>query len=78
MQAEIITKMKTFYITKCKAYPHEIKASKRLIGRRRMPLASSEEIRAVLRKKRITKSKRNTIGHDREEIQTKLTHSDFH
>ena len=51
-QAERILKMKTFYTTKCRAYPHEkLNTSKGVIRSRELALATKEEIASALGKK---------------------------
>ena len=53
-QAENILKIKTFYTTKCRAYPHEkLNSSKGVIRSRELALAREDEIASALGKREL-------------------------
>ena len=61
-QAENILKIKTFYTTKCRAYPHEkMNTSKAVIRSRQLALATEDEIASALGKQGVTNIKRISI-----------------
>ena len=70
-QAENILKNKSFYTTKCRAYPHErLNTSKNVIGSRELAGATADEMSATLGKQGVTNIRRITIKKGKEQIQT--------
>ena len=73
-QAENILKMKTFYMTKCRAYLHEkLNTSKGVIRSRELALATKEEIASALGKQGVTNIGRISIRKGKEESRPTLT-----
>ena len=64
-------KMKTFRMTKCRAYPHEkLNTSKGVIRSRELVLATEEEMLVALGKQGVTNIRRISIRKGEEGIQT--------